>query len=183
MERTKILNENNKIEDIIALIEQLLKEHQQFLKSISTVEQITNDLGVAFQLEEVKTSMMPGRLGQKRQDLPELGEMVAVLKSKLEGHFCREEVGLVNALKQHGNLMLISALNTLLLEHPPLRDRLYNLQREIIELEVEGLSREVWEGKVWGLRAYIMHTRRVLEEHSHSEYSLLKRAKKEIAGK
>ena len=177
------MSKNNEIADIIALIEQLLKEHQQILKSISTVEQITNDLGVASQLEEVKESMMPGRLGQKRQDLPKLEKMLATLQAGLQEHFNREEIWLMNAFEEHGKQMLASALNTLLLEHPLLRNRLNNLKQEIAELESAGLSQEVWDGKVWGLRAYIAHTRKLFEEHARSEYLLLRRARKEIAGK
>ncbi|MFC1916773.1 hypothetical protein ACFLX1_01395, partial [Chloroflexota bacterium] len=43
----------------------------------------------------------------------------------------------------------------------------------IAELAVEGLSREIWEGKVWGLRAYVSHTRNLLEAHAKSEQELL----------
>ena len=61
--------------DIIGLIEQLLTEHQQILKSIDTVEQITGDLDVALELEEVKEAVMPGRLGQKSRGLSELDDV------------------------------------------------------------------------------------------------------------
>jgi len=170
------------MEDIIALIDELLKEHQQILQNIKTLEQATDDLGAALKLEEVKQTLMPGRLEQQQQDLPKLEEILAALELRLQGHFNREETGLLTAFERHGNRMLASALNTLLLEHQPLRQRLNNLKVEIAELESAGLSQEVWDGKVWGLRAYITHTRKLLEEHAHSEYSLLERAREEIAG-
>ena len=169
--------------DIIGLIEQLLTEHQQILKSIDTVEQITGDLDVALELEEVKEAVMPGRLGQKSRGLSELEKKLSALKIKLEEHFMREEVGLMNALEQQGEQMLTSAWNTILLEHPLLRSRLDSLVHEVVELDLERSSQEVWEGKIWGLRAYIAHTKKLLEVHAQSEFSLLKKTRRKIAGK
>jgi len=170
------------MEDIIGLIEQLLAEHRQVLEGINTVEQITGDLGVALKLEDIKETMMPGRLGPEGRRLPELEEALAAFRLKLEEHFMREEIGLMDALEQQGDQMLTSAWNTILLEHPLLRNRLDSLQREIVELDVERSSQEVWEGKIWGLRAYIAHTRKLLEEHAQSEYSILRRVHKKIVG-
>lgn len=171
------------MEDIVSLIDELLKEHQQILQNVQDLEQTTDDLGAAVKLEEIKQTLMPGRLEQHQQDLSKLEEILAALELKIREHFNREEMVLLNAFERHGNQMLASALNTLLLEHQPLRNRLNNLKQEIAGLSSSGLSQEVWDGKVWGLRAYLAHTRKLIEEHAQSEYALLEQARKEVAGK
>ncbi len=48
------------MEDILSLIEQCLLEREQILRNF-------NDFEVASQLEELKESVMPGRLGERRE--------------------------------------------------------------------------------------------------------------------
>jgi uncharacterized protein YlaN (UPF0358 family) len=69
--------------------------------------------------------------------------------------------------------MLASALHILLREHEEIRNRIAKLKKDAAELATGELSREVWEGKVWGIRSYIDHTRKLIEAHAKSEMELL----------
>ena len=86
----------------------------------------------------------------------------------------------VAAFEKYGDRILASALHVLLLEHQELRNRLAKSKAEIAELAVGGLSREVWQGKVWGLRAYVSHTRNLIEAHAKSEQELLLTLRKQL---
>ncbi len=55
-------------------------------------------------------------------------------------------------------------------------------RKEVAELAGEGLSREVWEGKEWGVRVYLRHTRKLLEAHTQSELELFHKLRGELRG-
>jgi len=76
--------------------------------------------------------------------------------------------------------MLASALHVLLSEHAELRNHFAKSKTETAELAAGELSREVWEGKVWGMRTYINHTMKLLEAHAQSEQELLMTLRRQL---
>ena len=169
------------MEDIIAMIDSLILEHDELITNMRNLEHIATDLGVAFQLEEAKEALVLGRLGGQEDSLKKLEEVLTEAESKIRAHFNREERGLLKAFEHSGKHMLASALHELLLEHKELRHRIASSRKEMAELRSSELSRDVWEGKAWGIRVYLTHTRRLLEDHAHSEYDLLQKARGELA--
>ena len=69
---------------------------------------------------------------------------------------------------------MASGLRVLLLEHQELKDRIAESRKEVAELIEAKLSREVQEGKAWGVRVYIGHTRKLIEAHAQSEQELFR---------
>lgn len=161
------------VEEALDLIKKIIKEHKLILQRALTLAQAINDVSAMLELDRAKEDFVPGRFGDQRRALQIWQESIEALDEGLQAHFDREEKGLLTAFEKYGDRMLASALHVLLLEHEELRNRLAKSKTETAELAVEGLSRGVWEGKAWGLRVYVSHTRNLLEAHAKSEQELL----------
>jgi len=161
------------VEEVLALIEEIIEEHKLILHRVRTLDGAINDVSAMLELERAKEDFVPGRFGDQRRALEIWQESIEALDEGLQAHFDREEKGLLTAFEKYGDRMLASALHALLHEHEELRDRLTKSKVEMAELAAGGLSRGVWEGRVWGLRVYVSHTRNLLEAHAKSEQELL----------
>jgi len=115
---------------------------------------------------------VPGRFGDQRQGLQNLQESLEAIEKGLQRHFDREETGLLTVFEQHRGGMLASGLRVLLLEHQEIKDRIVESKKEVAELVSGDLSREVREGKAWGVRVYLSHTRKLIQAHAQSEQEL-----------
>lgn len=160
------------IEDV-ALIDQIIEEHELILRRVRTLEGATSDLAAMLDLERVKEDFVPGRFGDRGGDLQSWQEAIEAVDKGLQTHFEREERGVLTVFEKHGGGMLASALHILLREHEELRNRIAKLKKDAAELAAGGMSREVWEGKAWGIGSYIAHTRKLIEAHAKSEFELL----------
>ena len=169
-------------QDIINMIDELLLEHEELIVDVQALEHMASDFGVALQLDKATEGLVVGRLEGHQDALKALEKALAEAETKLQAHFNREERGLLQAFEKSRKQVFASALHDLLLEHNEIRTRLDNSKRELEELWSAGLSRDVWEGKVWGIRVYIAHTRRLIEDHAHAEYALLWKARGEMTG-
>lgn len=125
-------------------------------------------------MDIAREDFVPGRLGDQKRDLQNWQESLELIDQGIQVHFNREETGLLNAFEKHGGRMLASALSDLLSEHEELRHRLAKLEKGVAELAVGDSSREVWEGRAWGVRSYLAHTRKLFEVHAQSELELLR---------
>ena len=171
------------LEEVLALIKEIIKEHKLILPRVQTLDKAINDVSAMSELERGREDFVPGRLDDQKRALQIWQESIEKLDQGLQAHFDREEKGLLNAFEKYGDKMLASALHVLLLEHEELRNRLAKSKAEIAELTAGGLSREVWQGRVWGLRAYVSHTRNLLEAHAKSEQALLLTLRKHLEKK
>jgi len=161
------------VKEVLALIDKIIEEHKQITQEARTVEQVVSDLEAGLKLGRAKEDFLPGRLDDQRRYLQNLQESLETISQGLQIHFEREEKGLLAAFERHGGQMLASALRILLLEHQELKNRIAKSRKDVAELAVEGLSREVWEGRAWGMRTYINHTLKLLGAHAQSEHELL----------
>jgi len=168
------------MEEAIALINQIIEEHKKILQEAQNAEQVANDVDAVIQLDKAKEDFVPGRFGDQKQGLQSLQDSLEAIDKGLQGHFDREEKGLLAVFEQQGGGMLASGLRILLLEHGELKDRIAESRKEVSELAAGRLSREVQEGKTWGVRVYISHTRRLLEAHAQSEQELFQKLKREL---
>ena len=168
------------MEEALALINQLIEEHKQILQEAQTTEQVANDVDTILQLDKAKEGFVPGRFSDQRQGLQTLQDSLEAIDSGLQAHFDREEKKLLAVFEQYGGETLASGLRFLILEHQELKDRIAESKREAAELAVEGLSREVREGKAWGIRVYISHTRKLIEAHAQSEQELFHKLRAEL---
>ena len=160
------------ITEALALVEKIIEEHRQITHGFQTLEQVANDVGAMQGLEAGSEAFMPGRFNQK-QGLEKLAESLETIEQGLQAHFNREEMSLPAAVETYGTEELVSALRSLLLVHENLRNRLAHSKKSIAELTGGGLSRHVWEASAHGMRAYLSHTRKLLEAHAMSEEKLL----------
>jgi len=161
------------------LIDQLLEEHTAIKQQIQTLEKVGNDVEALAGLDEIKGDFMPGRLDQS-QSLKRLQDLLDKISRGLEKHFNREEKGLLAAFEKYGAKELASALRSLLLEHADLRNRLAYSQKHVAELTDGGLSRHLWEASAHDMRAYLSHTRKLIEDHAETEQELFHKLKKQL---
>jgi len=167
------------MEEALALIEKIIEEHKVIMQKAQTLERVANDAGAMIGFEKARDAFMPGRFEQK-QGLQELQESLETIDKGLREHFKREETGLLTAFERHGNKELASALHSLLLEHENLKNRLAHSRKHVAELVGGGLSRHLWEASAHDMRAYISHTRKLLEAHALIEEELLHKLRDQL---
>ena len=160
------------MEKALVLIDQLIEEHKQILQKFQTAEKVANDAVTILELDKAKEDFVPGRFGDQRQGLQNLEESLVAIEKGLQRHFDHEETGLLTILEQHEGGMLASGLRVLLLEHQEIKDRIAESKKEVAELASGDLSREVREGRAWGVRVYLSHTRKLIQAHAQSEQEL-----------
>lgn len=170
------------MEDTVAIIDELIREHRQIEESMQSYEQSLSDLGQARKLEGAKESFVLGRLGEEKKRATQLESDLMTVDRRLEHHFYREEKALLEAFKRHGLRKLASILLDLLTEHTEIRERLAELKESAAELVSGQLSRSVWDAKAWDLRAAITHTRRLVEVHARKEEALFQDAEQALRG-
>lgn len=168
------------MEEALVLIEKIIEEHEQIIERVRALERVTNDASALVELDRAREDFIPGRLGDQKQGLQNWQESLEIIDQGIQAHFNREETDLLTAFEKHGGRMLASALRALLTEHEELKNRLAKLRKDVAELAVGGSSRGVWEGKTWGVRSYLAHTRKLFEVHARSEQRLLYRLRSQL---
>ena len=73
-------------------------------------------------------------------------------------------------------------LNSLLLEHEDLRNRLVHAKEHVTELISGGLARHQWEASANDMRAHLSHTRKLLEAHAAIEHELFVSMREHLKG-
>lgn len=159
------------MEEIVTLIDNLIDEHKAIVKDAQSLEQVANDASLLEDLAEARGTFVPGRFDQK-QNLHKLQELLETIAQGLQAHFNREETGLLAAFEKHGDRKLVTTLNSLLLEHEDLRNRLAHSKEHVAELVSGGLARHLWEASANDMRAHLSHTRKLLEAHAAIENEL-----------
>jgi len=168
------------MKEVLNHIEQTLKEHQVISKNVQNLERITNDATAMLELDKAQDAFLPGRLEDQKKLLRDWDDSLAKISQGLLAHFEREEKGLLDAFEKYGKGMYSSALRALLEEHEGLRNRLVKIKKDGDELFNRNMSSDMWQGKAWGIRVYMLHTRKLLEAHALSEQELLELLRKEI---
>jgi len=160
------------MEDDLTVIEKIIAEHKTIRERFHKLEQVANDAEAMAGFEEAKEAFMPGRLDQK-QGLRELNNTLMAIEEGLQRHFHFEEVSLPTVVERHGDEELKSSLKSILLEHADLRNRLNHSKNHAVELASGDMARHRWEAAAHDMRAYISHTRKLLEAHAGIEQTLL----------
>lgn len=169
------------MQEVIALIDRIIEEHQTIFQDFQTLDQIANDAEAAILLDKAKEEFVPGRF-ESKQGLEELEKLLEETEQGIQGHFKREEGALLNAFEKHGDRKLASALHSLLIEHKNLSDRLAYSKRDVAKLTSGDLSRGIWEATGYDMRAYLSYTRRLFEMHAQMEHELLLALRSELTG-
>jgi hypothetical protein len=159
------------MEEVVALMDRLIEEHKAISRGISSLEQLANDASALEALEKARDTFVPGRFDQK-ENLQQLQKSIDGLSQGLDAHFNREETTLLAAFEQRGSRELVTALNSLLLEHKDLRNRLAHARKHIAELVSGGMGRHQWEASAHDMRTHLSHTRKLLEAHAAVENEL-----------
>ena len=160
------------MEDDLAIIERVFDEHKTIRQRFHNLEQVANDAEAMVGFEEAKEVFMPGRLGQK-QGLRELDDTLKAIEDGLQRHFHFEEMSLPTVVDRYSDEELKSSLRSIFLEHIDLRNRLAHSKKHVSELVSGGMARHRWEASAHDMRAYISHTRKLLEAHAEIEQELL----------
>ncbi len=159
------------------LIDQLIAEHKNLGEKTQALEKTANDATLLSNLKEAKNAFIPGA-GSQKEDLKKLEQMLLAIDTWLVKHFTREETVLLPAVEEYGDDKLVTALNSLLFEHTDLKDRLLHSRKRVDELKGNGLSQTLWEARASDARAYISHTRNLLETHAVRENHFLTELRK-----
>ena len=166
-------------DETLALIDKIIAEHQVVFERFKSLDKVVGDVEAIAGMEEAKEAFMPGRFDQK-EGLKKLQESLETIDQGLQAHFNREETALLAAFEKHGDRKLVSALNSLLLQHGNLRDRFAHSKKHVAELVGGGLARHKWEASVHDMRAHISHTRKLLEAHAAGEQPLLVELRRQL---
>ncbi len=168
-------------DEVVALIDRLIEEHKIISRDMASLESVVNDAGAIISFDKAKDIYVPGRPGAK-DDLEKLDKLLDTIDEGLRAHFDREERGLHTAFDKLGTPETAKAFQTLVLEHNGLRDRLdehknirNNLFRSIKGSGESGqgvMTRQQWEATAYDMRAYIMQSRKLVQEHNLSEHGL-----------
>jgi len=164
----------------IALIEEVMKEHESVLEGVHRLDQMVNDPKALSQLDEARDAFMPGRFDQKEK-LASIGELFDSLDKGLEAHFEREETAVLATFVEHGDRELVSSFRSLMQEHTELRNRLAATKQYLSRLSSGELSAHHWQATAYDLRAYIAHTRELLQAHAEAEQGLLMALRQRLA--
>jgi len=78
---------------------------------------------------------------------------------------------------------LASALQSLLLEHKDIRNRLGHSKRHVAELASGNMARHLWEASAHDMRAHMSHTRKLIEAHAAIEQELLHKLRRQLQEK
>ena len=160
------------MEEALAVIEQIIDEHKVISQRFQAAEQIANDAEALAGFDKAKEAFMPGRLAQQ-PGLQELQASLAKIEQGLHRHFHLEETSLPGVVGKYGDEEVKSDLRSLLLEHKDLINRIAHSKKHVAELVEGNLSRHLWEASAHDMRAYITHTRKLLEAHAEIEQELL----------
>lgn len=176
-------------DEIVALIDRLIEEHRVIGQNMESLENITkNDAGAILSFEKAKELYMPGRTNS-RKDLEKLDELLKVIDEGLEAHFRREETGLKHAFDTLGTQEMSDGYETLMKEHNQIRERLVehaNIRNSLFEgLQASGegpasMTRQQWEGKANDMRAYIIFSRKMIQDHTYRESQLFRSLKETL---
>ena len=167
------------MEDALATIERIIAEHKTIRQRFQKLEKVANDAEAMMGFEVAKEAFMPGRLNQK-QGLSQLEDTLNAIEDGLQKHFHFEETSLPAVVDRHGDEELKSSLRSIFLEHVDLRGRLAHSKKHAAELIEGGMARHRWEASAHDMRAYISHTRKLLEAHAEIEQELLHNLRKKL---
>ena len=165
--------------ETLAIINQILEEHKVIIRQALNLEQVANDAETIVTLNKASETFMPGRL-EHNQAFQKLQELHVKVEEGLKKHFNREENQLLAAFQNHGDESLLETMQTLLLEHKDIKNRLDQEKKYMVELFSGKLSRHLWEATAYDMRAHIAHTRRLLEAHAEIEQELLHTLRNEL---
>ena len=166
----------------LALIEQILDEHQQIHHDFQSLDQVSGDVEAAARLQSDKTKdyFVSKSLDDQGQGLKKWRQMLEAIDRGLKAHFLREETALADAFKREGTPELASALDELLAEHIVINQHVATLLRTAADIASGGSRIEVWEGKGWGMKINIQNLRSEIEAHAERERVLLGQLKTQL---
>ena len=167
------------MEDDLAIIERIIAEHKVISKRLGNLERVANDAQAMMGFEQAKEVFMPGRLDQK-QGLQELVNTLQMIEDGLHRHFHFEETSLPTVVGRYKDEEFNSSMRSILLEHIDLRNRLAHSKKHVAELTEGDMARHRWEASAHDMRAYISHTRKLLEAHAEIEQELLHRLRSRL---
>jgi len=167
------------MEDPVALIDQLIKEHKVMNERVETIDKVANDASLLGDLEAARDTFVPGRFDQ-RQSLEKLEEMVVNIAEWVNAHFNREETSLRTIVERREEAKVVAALDSLLAQHNDLRARLGHAGKHVAELMGSAMARHQWEASANDMRAHIHHTRTMLEDHASTENKLFAQLRRHL---
>ncbi len=159
----------------LALIEQILNEHQQIHHEFQSLDQVSGDVEAAARLQSDKTKdyFVSKSLDDQGQGLKKWKQLLEEIDRGLKAHFLREETALADAFDREGTPELASALSELLPEHAAINQHVAALLKTAEDIASGGSRIEVWEAKGWGMKVNIQNLGSEITAHAERERVLL----------
>ena len=167
---------------IIEILDQLIEEHHTGDERTAILQEYANETTILNKMDKAQESFIPGRLDQA-SGLNKLDELMSEVSSFMNRHFTHEETVLLGAIEELNDAELLKAFTTLLREHDYLKIRLSRVRELIDDLKSGTLVRQHWDASANDLKAYLKHTRKLLEMHSGTETELFINLRNHLAEK
>jgi hemerythrin-like domain-containing protein len=169
-------------EHAIELLDKLIYEHSSGNVRTAELQQLADEALLLNDFVEAQDAFVPGRL-DKGKGLDNLQEMMQSIMLFLGNHFDREENVLLEVIEGVADSELLRSFNDLISEHEYLRTRVKRVNELIMDLKKGGLTKQHWDSSAHDLRAYLRHTRKLLELHSASETALFLKIREHLMEK
>ena len=169
--------------EALAIVEQILDEHQEIHANFQTLGQVSGDIEAAATLRSDKTKgyFVPNSLDDQGRGLARWKEILESIAAGLKAHFHKEETALAEAFRREGTPELQSALTQLLTEHDDINTHVAKLLKDAADIASGGAMIEVWEGTGWGMKTNIQRLQEQIAAHAESERVLLGRMKAHLS--
>ena len=156
---------------ILDLIDALIAEHKSGNAKTASLQKAANYALILESMDSARVCFGPGRLNPELE-LANLKTLIKSIIIFLDHHFQHEETLMLQAVEEYCDQETVNAFTLLLREHDYLKTRISRVLELIQELNSGKLTNQHWNSSANDLKAYLSHTRKLLEEHSDRETKL-----------
>ena len=162
--------------DKLAIINRVIAEHQTIGQHVKLVGDSVSDEEALKSLEGTRSDWIPGRLEAVSEKQKRLQQTMNALDEGLRRHFAFEEKALPPLL---GELLIQS----LILEHREIKEKIDEAKSTAADTKLEGLSRDELLSEEAHMQHIVANIGHLVEEHAAREEAVLAMVKRALEEK
>jgi len=162
--------------DKLAIINRVIAEHQTIGQHVKLVGDSVSDEEALKSLEGTRADWIPGRLEAVSEKQKRLQQTMNALDEGLRRHFAFEEKALPPLL---GELLMQS----LILEHREIKEKIDEAKSTAADTKLEGLSRDELLSEEAHMQHIVANIGHLVEEHAAREEAVLAMVKRALEEK
>ena len=162
--------------DKLAIINRVIAEHQTIGQHVKLVGDSVSDEEALKSLEGARSDWIPGRLETVSEKQKRLQQTMNALDEGLRRHFAFEEKALPPLL---GELLMQS----LILEHREIKEKIDEAKSTAADTKLEGLSRDELLSEEAHMQHMVANIGHLVEEHAAREEAVLAMVKRALEEK